>query len=220
MTFHPSIGSRETWTIHEMHRRATSLLATAIASADTMPDLVTEFRDFVVATLEHHHTSEDTDLWPLLTRHSSDLDGSLRELSQEHDMLQTYLDELRLAPIGPNATSTRSIAEAVALRDLVHDHLAHEEPVLLPALDRYISADEWDDFSARTVATTPPEGLHFLVSLIFESGPSADVELIFDHVPREARAAIPERRAAGNRALAVLRATSVNSNGGVSTIRR
>jgi hypothetical protein len=50
--------------VHDAHRRATSLLADAIARDEAPHDAVTALRDLVVAMLRHHHESEDEDLWP------------------------------------------------------------------------------------------------------------------------------------------------------------
>ncbi len=197
MTRSDSAGSRETRVIHDVHRRATSTLADLWASPCAPAADVAEFRDFVVAMLEHHHTSEDEDLWPLLISRAAHLEPALRDLTEEHDELQQRLDELRVSPVGQG--------DASDLCDLVHRHLSHEEPSLLPALDRYVSDEEWDQFSARTVATAPQEGLPFLLALIDEIATPEDAELIFSHVPAAARATIPARRADGARALAALR---------------
>jgi hemerythrin-like domain-containing protein len=210
MTVHDSVGVRETRLVHEVHRRATSLLTEVV----TRPGpTAAAYRDFVAAMLEHHHSCEDRDLWPMLLAAAPHLEGALHELTDEHDVLQDRLDELRALPLGTGGSDGAIESVAAALRDLVHEHLSHEEPVLFPALDRYMSEAEWDGFSMRAVASAPQDELPFLTAWIHEVGPTADVELIFRQVPPEARVGIPDRRAEGERLLSELRAVSAWSEG-------
>jgi hypothetical protein len=184
----------ETRVVHDTHRRATSLLADAAGSSSA--DVVTALRDFVVAMLRHHHESEDRDLWPLLTEAEPSLVEPLTELSREHERLDPALD--RLAADADPAT-------AAAVRDLVHEHLSHEEPVLLPALRRNISDVEWAGFSQRTVAGAPPVGTPLLAGLFHEVASDGAVELVLRHLPPEALELIPALRAEGEATLAELR---------------
>ncbi len=201
----------ETRLVHEVHRRATALLADVLARPagavdDTVDDTLAdtaELRDFVVAMLHHHHRSEDAALWPLLLSAAPELVEPLRALSAEHEHLDTALDALHALPISA-ATRDAAAERAAVVRDLVHEHLAHEEPVLFPALRAHVTDAAWTAFSAQTVATAPPEGTHLMVALLCDVGTSADVELIFQHLPPAARAAIPSQRAEGARAIAQL----------------
>lgn len=91
------------------------------------------------------------------------------------------------------------------MRDLVHEHLSHEEPVLLPALRRNISDVEWAGFSQRTVADAPPVGTPLLVGLFHEVASDGAVELVLRRLPPEALELIPALRAEGEATLAELR---------------
>ncbi len=186
----------ETRLVHQVHRRATSLLADVLRYPSSPLDEVAHLRDFVVATLDHHHRSEDTALWPRLLAGAPNLAGPLGALSDEHERLDAELDALHAAPIGM-PPSAGAAARAVAVRDLVHEHLAHEEPVLFPALRDHVSDDAWSEFSARTVATAPEEGTELMVALLYELGTESEVELIFRHLPPPAREQLPSKRAHG-----------------------
>jgi hemerythrin-like domain-containing protein len=199
--------------VHDVHRRATSLLAELLA-LPAVPPLADDFCQFVVEMLEHHHTCEDRDLWPLITTIAPDLRNALHGLTVEHDDLQAGLDRLRVARIQVGRSSFEAGVVATVIRDRVHEHLGHEEPVLFPALGRHVSDSDWDDFSKRTVASAPQTGLPFLLALLHEVGTAADIELIFRHVPTAARALIPERRAAGEAMLAELRTRVGTRSGG------
>lgn len=176
----------ETRVVHRAHRRATALLADAIPSSEVPRDAVTELRDLVVAMLRHHHEAEDEDLWPLLTRSAPALVEPLAALSVEHEQLDDALDRLEVS---------LSASTATELRTFVHAHLDHEEPILFPALREHVTASEWEGFSARTVASTPPVGTHLFVALLHEVATDEEVGLILRHLPRDAVALVPTMRA-------------------------
>jgi len=188
----------ETRLVHDVHRRATSLLADATAAASAAAADVTALRELVVAMLRHHHESEDAGLWPLLTRAAPDLASPLGLLSAEHDVLDAQLDALDAA--APRGRAAAADA-AAALRDLVHQHLAHEEPVLFPALRRHVDPADWYAFSERTVATSPPEGTHLMAAFLHEVGTAEELEVIFQHLPPPARELLPAMRAEGRAVL-------------------
>ena len=188
----------ETAMVHNVHRRATALLADATASDVAPSDAVGALRDLVVAMLQHHHGMEDRDLWPMLTAASPPLAAPLADLTREHDRLDAALDRVADGP---------SPAAAAELRDLVHEHLSHEEPVLFPALLDHVTDDEWKEFSQHVVATVPPVGLDLMMELMHEASHDGEVELVLRHLPPEARAQVPAMRAAAAPTLATLRAT-------------
>jgi hemerythrin-like domain-containing protein len=199
---HP--GVIETRIVHDVHRRATSLLTDAVGAPSAPIRLVAELRDFVVATLHHHHACEDSDLWPLLGSAAPDLTRDLWTLTEEHERLQHQLDTLQRIPIDHEADRARCIEPAGELRDLVHEHLAHEEPLLFPALRRNVSLRAWSEFSARTVASSPPEGTHLLVAMLHEAGTNDELDIIFRHLPPPARDLLPAKLADGRAALAMI----------------
>ena len=211
---HP--GVIETRTVHDVHRAATSLLVETAAHGPV--DELTEFGRFVIGMLLHHHQSEDTDLWPLLIDAAPDLSAAPDGLTREHHLLDGALDALERSEIGEVGDRDRLRGAAIALRDLVHEHLSHEEPILFPALTEHVSEHAWDQFSQRTVATSPPEGNHLMVALLDEVGSPEQVELVLRHVPPAHREHLPAMRAQARRTLAALptrtrrRPTSARSN--------
>jgi hypothetical protein len=183
----------ETRLMHGVHRRATSVLADA-AGRDGVPDApLAELRRFVVGTLRHHHESEDHRLWPLLTADAPHLTAALAVLTREHEQLDLALDALDAVPIrGAGRGSVH--APAAAVRDLVHDHLVHEEPILFPALRAHVSAAAWVEFSRDVVASAPVEGGYLMFGFLDAVGPAEDVELVVDTLPGPARELVPAMR--------------------------
>jgi hemerythrin-like domain-containing protein len=197
-------GVIETRIVHNVHRHATSLLADAIR-VDAAIDALRELRDFIVPTLHHHHRIEDHDLWPLLVAAAPALSRDLEGLSKDHERLDAALDDLATVDVDKDADRRRLTAYATTVRDLVHEHLAHEEPILFPALREHVSDQTWDGFSQRAVATAPAEANHLMVGFLEDVGTREEVDLVLRHLPAEAREHLPAMRAQASATLDALR---------------
>jgi iron-sulfur cluster repair protein YtfE (RIC family) len=186
-----------------VHRHATSLLAEAAARPATGAAVLAEFRDFLVAALHHHHESEDADLWPLITAVAPETAGRLADLSTEHDELDACLDALAAAALDDRLALEKT---AVAVRDLVHLHLEHEEALLLPALRKHVSEEAWEEFSNKVIVTSPPTGAHLMVALFDEVGTPEEVELMLSNLPAPVQPLLPVMRVQAKATLDALRA--------------
>ncbi|GAA1376567.1 hemerythrin domain-containing protein [Catellatospora chokoriensis] len=195
----------ETRLTHDMHRRATTLLADAATRPGAECAALTELRDFLVATLHHHHESEDNDLWPLIEAVAPDAAAPLGDLRGEHDALDAALDALEAAPVSTDGDRRELATAAAAVRDLVHTHLEHEEPVLFPALRAHMSTQAWAAFAQRVIGSTPPAGASLIVGFFDEVGSPEEVELILSALPEPAQQAVPAMRAHSTAVLATLR---------------
>jgi hemerythrin-like domain-containing protein len=182
----------ETRLVHNLHRRVSSVLAEAAARPSASAAALAEVRDFLVVQLETHHECEDNILWPMIEDRAPAAAESFARLSAEHDQLDAALDALAEAPID-DIDRTALVESAVALRDLVHTHLEHEEPVLLPALRDHVSDEAWEDFVRRVRAATPDVGTHLLVGFLEQVGTPEEVEIVLRDVPAPVRAALREQ---------------------------
>ncbi|MFJ4467232.1 hemerythrin domain-containing protein [Streptomyces sp. NPDC089424] len=219
----------ETRLAHEVHRVATTLLAEAAAQPSVPLSALGRLRDFLVAILRHHHETEDNDLWPRIAANAPEAARALGLLSEEHERLEGALDQLSavdlqdndvLASSGPADRTGPSgdMAEdrvraalrkaAVEVRDTVHDHLAHEEPLLFPALRDHISRAEWQAFAQRVIATTPPVEGHLMVGFLDEVGTPAEVDMVLAGLPEQLRALLPAVRLQAREDLKILRGAS------------
>ncbi|MFF3249188.1 hemerythrin domain-containing protein [Streptomyces sp. NPDC002870] len=181
----------ETRVIHDVHRAATSLLADAAARPLTPAAELTELRDFLVAALHHHHQTEDSVLWPLLSATDPDVTAKLTDLSQEHDQLDAALDALAAAPVPDNRDRAALADAAVAVRDLVHVHLEHEELILLPALRTHMSHEDWSAFAREVMASAPQAGAHLQVAFMELVAAPEELSMILAQLPQPLRDAIP-----------------------------
>jgi hypothetical protein len=94
------------------------------------------------------------------------------------------------------------------VRDLVHGHLEHEEPLLFPALRDLVSEEEWAEFSRKVIETSPPTGAHLMVAFFDQAGPPEEVGLILSGLPDPARELVPVMRTQAKATLNGLQAAS------------
>ncbi|WP_323747192.1 hemerythrin domain-containing protein [Catenulispora pinisilvae] len=195
---------------HEVHRVATTLLAEAAVETSVPPAALLALRDFLVASLRHHDQAEDDDLWPRIIAVAPDTADTLHALSAEHEQLKAALDALSdvamtVGGAASEADRTALRQAAIAVRDLVHEHLAHEEPILLPALREHISPAAWDEFTQKVISTAPPVGGHLMIGFLTEVGTPAEVEAVLAGVPEPMRPLLPALRAQAADDIRVLR---------------
>ncbi|MDF6040989.1 hemerythrin domain-containing protein [Streptomyces sp. JH14] len=224
------IAVLETRLAHGVHRVATTLLAEAAVRPSVPLRALAQLRDFLVVNLRHHHESEDEDLWPRIVAAVPATALALDELSGEHERLDEALDRLAAVAVSDDGTDDSSgetagsgagqgkggtgdgvrdalHRAAVAVRDTVHGHLVHEEPILFPALRDHISPAEWAEFSQQVIATTPPVAGHLMIGFLHEVGTPAEVELMLAALPEPVRPLIPAMRQQATEDLQVLRGT-------------
>jgi hemerythrin-like domain-containing protein len=197
----------ETRLSHNLHRLATALLADA-ALRPTVPLVaLVELRDFLVANLRHHHEAEDERLWPLVSAVAPAAADGLIELGAEHERLDSALDALNAVPVAQDGDRPALHAAAVAVRDLIHVHLGHEEPLLFPVLRDDLPPEAWAVFSQHVIATSPPIAPHLLIGFFVEAGTAEEFELMLSGLPEPLQELVPVLREQGRSALAVLAGT-------------
>ncbi len=97
--------------------------------------------------LTHHHESEDTLIWPMLTQVGADR-VLLGEMESEHHTMADSLAETdaamsTVARTGSASDAAAARAGVVATQAVVERHLRHEEEELEPILHRYTETPEW-----------------------------------------------------------------------------
>jgi hemerythrin-like domain-containing protein len=197
----------ETRLLHKMHRAATSLLVDAAQRDTAPPGALAELRDFLVAALRHHHESEDDVLWPRLIAADPLAGAGLVELGAEHDALDTALDTLAAVPVRDDEDRPGLAAAAATVRDLVHEHLEHEEPVLFPALAAHLPEEDWTEFSRAVIASAPPVAAHLNIGFFEQVGTPAELAVVTANLPEAALALVPVMREQARATLHSLQAT-------------
>nr|WP_274534584.1 hemerythrin domain-containing protein [Micromonospora sp. CB01531] len=170
-----------------MHRMGTTMLAEATRHPSAELAALDELRVFLVKNLRHHHNSEDDRLWPLIEQVAPGTAAPLADLTGEHEELDRALDELMAAPAGEPAFAFA----AEQVRDIVHRHLDHEEPVLLPALREHVTEQAWDEFSAYVMSTVPPDAAYLAIGFFDRIATPNELEVLIGGMPEPVAQLVP-----------------------------
>ncbi|EHR63079.1 nitroreductase/quinone reductase family protein [Saccharomonospora cyanea] len=123
--------------IHTVFRRELALVRHEIASSG--PGLGAQLRInclMVCRGLSHHHTAEDTELFPALDEQHPELGPVMRRLRAGHEVVERLIGELQAA-IGTDGLGRDELREkAEHLTKEVEAHLDYEEEQLVPVLNR------------------------------------------------------------------------------------
>jgi hemerythrin-like domain-containing protein len=171
------------YVMHHAFRRDLTAFATAARetpSADraTWKALAERWALFA-HILHHHHTGEDTGVWPFLMRRA-DAAGreTLAAMEAEHGEIDPLLEDSaagfdRLAQGDDEETRAALAARLVAARESLGRHLAHEETEAIPLIQRHMTPEEWrrideeyfkQGLSLRRLATLVPWAAHGLTA--------------------------------------------------------
>ncbi|MFQ6148733.1 hemerythrin domain-containing protein [Streptomyces seoulensis] len=201
-----SVAILETRLLHKMHRAATSLLADAAPREQAPLAALEELRGFLVPALRHHHESEDDVLWPLLIAAAPPVAEELAPLNEQHKALDDALDALAAAPLRDGSDRLALAAAAALVRDLVHEHLEHEEPVLFAALAEHMSDEAWAEFSRSVIATSPTTGIHLNFGFFARVGTREELAAVTGNLPEAALEGVAAMQEQAGRTLDPLQA--------------
>ncbi len=165
------------YVIHHAFRRDLGRLESAVRrtpleDTEAWRALARRWQQFSVV-LHHHHTVEDTSIWPpLLARCDSAGDdaarATLEAMQAEHETIDPQLSACSTGFAAMAQDPRPEVREQLAtdvgtIRDGLHHHLAHEETDALPLVQRYLSQAEW---AASEKAAKKAYGLRQLGFLI------------------------------------------------------
>jgi nucleotide-binding universal stress UspA family protein/hemerythrin-like domain-containing protein len=164
-TRNPATPARTLGIIRDEHRSLaavvhawTHLLASARAE-NRQPDraimgaMVRYIREF---PLTLHHPKEDDYLFRLLRERTSSVDAEIEELHRQHERDHEMVAELA-ALVESEGSDLAALEDAVArYARFLWDHLGREEGVILPAAQKYLTAEDWAQIDAAFSANNDP----------------------------------------------------------------
>ncbi|TMR89205.1 hemerythrin domain-containing protein [Nonomuraea basaltis] len=136
---------------HYGFRRDLGRLLTAVSRVDIRDrkriSALRELFTWVLASLHHHHTSEDEMIWPRLRERAPEAIETIDALEAEHEAADRWIHESTDAFLtfdtGPSEQGRDRLASALrALADTLGAHLAHEETEGIPLMMAYITPEE------------------------------------------------------------------------------
>ena len=184
--------------VHRMFRRECALLpqlVTAAAGGDVAQSrTVAGHAREVLDMLHHHHVGEDELLWPRLsarTRFHSEL---LARMDSQHQGLAVLLEQVATAfaawqdaPTTPSSTTLAALLEQLSAR--LNEHFDEEEAVVLPIVERAITAAEYQEVGKRGLASIPLTRRLVVLGYLLEGANSQERRNFLAAVPAPARLA-------------------------------
>ena len=165
------------YVMHHAFRRdlaafASSVQATPLGDTDTWEALTRRWGRFA-ATLHHHHSGEDDHYWPVLLSaveaRGTDADlVEVRAMSEEHadiDPLVTAIGDGLAAVVAHPCEEHRNAVDIrlAGLREVLDGHLRHEETVVLPLVQRVMTAEEYQRVEKAVGSSYPLREVPFLI---------------------------------------------------------
>lgn len=139
--------------------------------------------------LHHHHTIEDTHIWPVLRRKLADRPDDLAVLDAmeaEHALIDPTLAALEEAFDAPDAAEKvpERIDDVVTL---LRSHLAHEERAAFPLIRRFVSPAEWEALNKASVKELSFSEIAQLGPYVLDGAAPADVRRVLAELPAPLR---------------------------------
>ncbi|MBW8482950.1 hemerythrin domain-containing protein [Actinomadura parmotrematis] len=108
-------------------------------------EAITGFVLPLCTTVHHHHSVEDHALWPVILR-SAGSAADFSDLIDDHAELDRLIDRIRAAAGAFDGTVERArplAAELAALAGSLDEHIAEEEKLIFPLIERYVPVADW-----------------------------------------------------------------------------
>lgn len=149
-------GPVDMHTMYVMHHAFRRDLAAFSAAAKATPShdratwrALAERWELFSTVLHHHHTGEDTGLWPLLTERS-DMAGrvTLEAMEEEHGEIDPLLSSCaegfaRLAERDDDDARAALAVRLVATTERLGKHLEHEETEAIVLVQQHLTEEDW-----------------------------------------------------------------------------
>jgi hemerythrin-like domain-containing protein len=133
----------------DLRKLGTAVPRTPVDDRATWVSLAARWERFS-EILHHHHSGEDAGIWPFLLRHADDAERvTLLAMEAEHEKIDPLLQSCGegFAALAAGGTAEVRAALAVRLaeaRQLLGNHLRHEESEAMVILQRHMSTADWE----------------------------------------------------------------------------
>lgn len=183
------------YVMHHALRRDLERFTAAVASTPVADERVWQALERrwlrVAELLHHHHSVEDTALWPVLRSHASGRPEDLQLLDAmeaEHEHIGPALEACREGFAAmrehPCEDHRDRLASSVSgLRDGLLEHLAHEEGQALPLLQRTLSVEENEAFERAAQKGYPLRVVPFALCWVMDELPEEARDRILGTTP-------------------------------------
>lgn len=144
-----------------MHALAEARQSDTAADPQLMRAIVEYVQQFPVRL---HHPKEEEHLFRLLRERTTSCNAELDELERQHlrdaqlvAALERRVEQLASADAATRAATTHALEDEVkSYAQFLWDHLGREEGVILPAAQRYLTAEDWERIDAAFAENRDP----------------------------------------------------------------
>ncbi|MFC9083558.1 hemerythrin domain-containing protein [Streptomyces sp. NPDC057062] len=200
MVDEPLADVRDMYMAHTMFRREIGLapaLVRDVADGDVeRAAIVADHFKVVDNSLHHHHVAEDIHLWPRLTeRAGAQVAPVVKAMEDQHTTIGALLDEARSRMEAWRDTADATEGELLAtslsrLHAHLVEHLALEEDLALPLIEKHITAAEWGRMIADGAGDVTPDQIPLIFGMMAYEADPRTVRDIIAQMPPEVAAMI------------------------------
>jgi hemerythrin-like domain-containing protein len=195
----PMADVGEMYVVHTMLRREFSLLPDLIRGAGRIDSkrraLVGAHAQLLCQILHTHHEGEDLVLWPLLReRAEAEATEIVAVMGEQHRAIAAAHDEAvhRLGDwcrFGRDGEGFATLLDQ--LTRVLAEHTALEEKAVLPLVEKYVTATEWERMGRHGMDTFPKRLLPLAFGMLMYEGDPAAIRRTLSNAPPPARLLIP-----------------------------
>ncbi|NED97451.1 nitroreductase family deazaflavin-dependent oxidoreductase [Phytoactinopolyspora alkaliphila] len=166
-TAHQPARTEEMAVVHRVFRQGFPMVAELVRGtppgATARSEPIAAHLDFLLRGIHHHHTGEDTNIWPLLLERAAPQAELIDRMEAQHAVVDDRSARVRalLDAWRPSATHGEPLAAAIDEFTLaLVEHLDDEEAHVVPLIRTHVTAAEWERFGQETFEKfTNPEKL-------------------------------------------------------------
>jgi iron-sulfur cluster repair protein YtfE (RIC family) len=180
--------------LHSAFRRDGARLADAAERYGTQDELAHEALLLgwhgLSTSLHHHHTIEDTHIWPVirgkLVSRPDDL-AVLVAMEEEHARIDPAIQAIEDAFTNGEVGAETVVERITDFVDMLGAHLAHEEREAFPLIRTMVTKPEWDALNKASMKELSYSEIAALGPWLLDSASSDDVSRVLDELPAPVR---------------------------------
>jgi iron-sulfur cluster repair protein YtfE (RIC family) len=190
---------RDMYVAHTMLRREFGLLPSLIRcvpAGDTKrAGALANHADILCRVLHVHHEGEDKLLWPrLIERGGSEAAAIVPTMEQQHGVIERTNHDVAnlLAVWRSTAQDNETLAEKFEfLLEALTQHTAAEEDLILPLVEKHITASEWRELGSHGMEQFPKRYLPVAFGMLMYEAERAVIKDMLVPAPLPARLLLP-----------------------------
>jgi hypothetical protein len=208
----PLADARDMFAVHTMFRREFELMPGLVRAATAgdkqRATMVAGHIALVGGILNHHHSGEDSHIWPLLReRCPQECTAIVDVMEDQHRAIHTLLSQVLQEQESWHDSASPDTRHALArvidrLIPVTNEHLGLEEECVVPLIEKHITEAEYAVLAQEQAAYIAPYELPEVFGMITYEGDPAVIDMIVAEMPAKVQPVIKDLAAAAYAAYA------------------